>query len=479
MIIMRYYVPTSRQLKRLQSITRSPIYIYFSETLAGASSIQACGASGHFITESHHRIDTNNKLNFSLIVATWLEFMGYAIVFLAAVFAVVGRHSLSAGLAGLSISYALTVRNPQLVTVYDGAQAPWHVDTAAPLPTNWPVKGAVEFDKVEARYRSSLPLVLNRVTFSILPGEKLLLWPQVGVVGRTGAGKSSLTLALFRLLEPAGGVIRVDGMDISSLGLHDLRSRLAILPQNPMLFTGSLRLNLDPLGEYSDSELLQCLEESHLGSFSLDHLVAEGGENLRFCLDVVTAEARDNWCVWRGRYCGVTTAVSWSWTRPQLPLTLRLTPWCRRPYVGSLPGLRSLLWPTVSTLYYSVTVHVIQAMIIMVSSQRYYVPTSRQLKRLQSITRSPIYIYFSETLAGASSIQACGASGHFITESHHRIDTNNKLNFSLIVATWLEFMGYAIVFLAAVFAVVGRHSLSAGLAGLSISYALTILRAEM
>lgn len=123
-------------------------------------------------------------------------------------------------------------------------------------------------------------MVLKKITLEVKPTEK------VGIVGRTGAGKSSLTLALFRLIEPIDGTIFIDNVDIRKLGLYDLRSRLTIIPQDPALFTGTLRMNLDPFNQYSDSELWRALESAHLKTFvdslekGLEYSISEGGENL-------------------------------------------------------------------------------------------------------------------------------------------------------------------------------------------------------
>lgn len=139
-------------------------------------------------------------------------------------------------------------------------EAPWKNTEYTP-PNEWPRHGRVDFKNFKVRYREGLDLVLNGLTFSVLGGEK------IGIVGRTGAGKSSLTLALFRIIEAAQGKILIDDIDISKLGLHDLRSRLTIIPQDPVLFSGTLRMNLDPFDCHSDEEIWKALEHAHLKSF--------------------------------------------------------------------------------------------------------------------------------------------------------------------------------------------------------------------
>ncbi|KAL6447243.1 hypothetical protein ACFW04_001485 [Cataglyphis niger] len=158
-------------------------------------------------------------------------------------------------------------------------EAPWKNTEYTP-PKEWPTNGRVDFKDFKVRYREGLDLVLNGLTFSVFGGEK------IGIVGRTGAGKSSMTLALFRIIEAAHGKILIDGIDISKMGLHDLRSRLTIIPQDPVLFSGTLRMNLDPFDCYADEEIWRALEHAHLKSFinnlpnALLHEVTEGGENL-------------------------------------------------------------------------------------------------------------------------------------------------------------------------------------------------------
>ncbi|XP_028669919.1 multidrug resistance-associated protein 1 isoform X2 [Erpetoichthys calabaricus] len=302
--VQRFYVATSRQLKRLESVSRSPVYSHFNETLLGTSVIRAFQEQSRFISESDSRVDYNQKAYYPGIVANrWLavrlEFVGNCIVLFAALFAVLARNSLSAGLVGLSISYALQITaslnwlvrmssemETNIVAVErvkeyadTEKEAQWKSKETT-LPPTWPTSGRIEFRQYGLRYREDLDFALRDISVVIEGGEK------VGIVGRTGAGKSSLTLGLFRIIEPAQGAILVDGTDIASLGLHDLRSRITIIPQEPVLFSGTLRMNLDPFNAYSDEEIWNALELAHLKSFvsglkdKLGHECSEGGENL-------------------------------------------------------------------------------------------------------------------------------------------------------------------------------------------------------
>ena len=145
---------------------------------------------------------------------------------------------------------------------------------------DWPRNGEIDFVNYSSRYRADKSLVLKSLNFKVNGSEK------VGVVGRTGAGKSSMTLALFRILESAGGSILIDGLDISQIGLHDLKSRISIIPQDAVLFTGTIRFNLDPFNKHSDHEIYTALEHAHLKAFvdglkeGIHHEIAEGGSNL-------------------------------------------------------------------------------------------------------------------------------------------------------------------------------------------------------
>uniref|UniRef100_A0A8C3WJS4 ABC-type glutathione-S-conjugate transporter n=1 Tax=Catagonus wagneri TaxID=51154 RepID=A0A8C3WJS4_9CETA len=302
--VQRVYVATSRQLKRLESVSRSPIYSHFSETVNGSSVIRAYGRIQDFEATNNAKVDTNQKSCYPYIASNrWLgiqvEFVGNCVVLFAALFAVTGRDSLSPGLVGLSVSYSLQVTlalNWMIRMVSDlesnivavervkeysktETEAPWVVEGSRP-PAGWPPQGEVEFRNYSVRYRPGLELVLKNLSLRVRGGEK------VGIVGRTGAGKSSLTLCLFRILEAAEGEIRIDGLNVADIGLHDLRSQLTIIPQEPILFSGTLRMNLDPFGAYSEEDMWRALELSHLHSFvssqpaGLDFQCSEGGENL-------------------------------------------------------------------------------------------------------------------------------------------------------------------------------------------------------
>ncbi|XP_025906528.1 canalicular multispecific organic anion transporter 1 [Nothoprocta perdicaria] len=301
--VLRFYVSTSRQLRRLDSVTRSPIYSHFGETVSGLSVIRAYGHQERFLQHNENTVDTNQKSVYSWIVSNrWLavrlELVGSLVVFFSALLAVISKGTLEGGIVGLSISSALNVtqtlnwlvrmsseletnivaveRIHEYTTVKN--EAPWVTEKRP--PRGWPSKGEIQFIDYKVRYRPELELVLQGITCDIRSTEK------VGVVGRTGAGKSSLTNCLFRVLEAAGGKIVIDGLDISTIGLHDLRQNLTIIPQDPVLFSGTLRMNLDPFDQYSDEEVWKALELAHLKTYvqelpeKLLHRVSEGGENL-------------------------------------------------------------------------------------------------------------------------------------------------------------------------------------------------------
>ena len=280
--IQRYYLRTSRELKRLDSISRSPIYAHFQESLGGITTIRAYRQQSRFALENEWRVDANLRAYFPSVhanrwLAVRLEFIGSFIILAAASFAVISvatGSGLSAGLIGLAMSYALQITTSlnwivrQTVEVETNIVSVERVLEYARLPSeapdiiskhrpkiSWPAHGAVEFNKYSARYRPGLDLVLKDISIHIKSHEK------IGVVGRTGAGKSSLTLALFRIIEPDAGNISIDDLNTSTIGLLDLRGRLAIIPQDAALFEGTIRDNLDPGHIHDDTELWSVLGE--------------------------------------------------------------------------------------------------------------------------------------------------------------------------------------------------------------------------
>ncbi|RUS92073.1 hypothetical protein EGW08_000097 [Elysia chlorotica] len=281
--IQHYYRHTSRELKRLSSVTLSPIYAHFSETVMGLSTIKAMRHSERFCKQNQEFLDVNQRAQYATqLSARWLDFrlsmLGVAMVACISFIAVI-QHQLStvdAGLVGLAISYSLSVTNllSGVVMYFTETEKEFvslercqHYISETPSerwegslfpPSYWPAEGVIEFDNVYLQYREALTYALNGISFKTRPGEK------VGVVGRTGAGKSSLFLSLFRLVEVAEGRILVDDVDIRHLDLTDIRSKFAIIPQDPFLFSGTARLNLDPTSVHSDAELWSVLDRCHM-----------------------------------------------------------------------------------------------------------------------------------------------------------------------------------------------------------------------
>ncbi|KXN89408.1 Metal resistance protein YCF1 [Leucoagaricus sp. SymC.cos] len=304
--VMKYYLATSRELKRLDAVSRSPIFAWFSESLAGLSTIRAFNQQGIFIQSNQHRIDRNQicylpSISVNRWLAVRLEFVGALIIVTVTLLAMIAlvTSGVDAGLVGLVLSYALNTTSSlnwlvrsaseveqNIVSVERilhqtsiEAEAPHELPDSKPVQ-DWPSEGAVEFHHYSTRYRPGLDLVLKDVDISVKPSEK------IGVCGRTGAGKSSLLLALFRIIEPASGTIIIDSVDITQIGLHDLRSSISIVPQTPDLFEGTLRDNIDPLNAYTDHEIWVALEQAHLKEYvetlpeQLDSPVREGGSSL-------------------------------------------------------------------------------------------------------------------------------------------------------------------------------------------------------
>ncbi|KAL2068191.1 hypothetical protein VTL71DRAFT_16289 [Oculimacula yallundae] len=284
----KFYLRSSRDLKRIESVQRSPLFQQFGETLSGITTIRAYGDERRFIRDNMTRINTHSRPFIYLWAANrWLAFridaVGDLVAFFAGAFVVMSIGKIDAGSAGLSLSYAISFTDNVLwlVRLYamneqnmnsverikeylDVEQEAEAVIEKTRPAANWPSQGSVEFIGYTTRYRSDLEPVLRRVTFKINPLEK------VGIVGRTGAGKSSIALALFRGLEAEEGKILIDGVDIGLIGLQDLRESITIVPQDPTLFTGTIRSNLDPFDLFTDEDIFTALRRVQLigASFS-------------------------------------------------------------------------------------------------------------------------------------------------------------------------------------------------------------------
>ncbi|PPD83841.1 hypothetical protein GOBAR_DD19227 [Gossypium barbadense] len=275
---------TSRELRRLDSVSRSPIYASFTETLDGSSTIRAFNSEDYFLARFTELVAQYQRTSYSeLIASLWLslrlQLLAASIISFIAVMAIIGSHGSlpisfgTPGLVGLALSYAapivsllgsfltsFTETEKEMVSMERALQ---YIDVPQEelrqyLNSSWPFQGVVEFQNVTMKYIPSLPAALNDITFTIAGGT------QVGIVGRTGAGKSSVLNSLFRLTPICGGRILVDGLNIVDIPVRDLRARLAVVPQSPFLFQASLRDNLDPLRMSNDAKIWDVLEKCHV-----------------------------------------------------------------------------------------------------------------------------------------------------------------------------------------------------------------------
>ncbi|XP_056287089.1 ATP-binding cassette sub-family C member 4-like isoform X2 [Pseudoliparis swirei] len=299
--LRRYFLQTSRNIKRLEATTRSPVFSHLSSSLQGLWTIRAFGAEARFqkAFDAHQDLHSGAWFLF-LTTSRWfairLDGMCSIFVTITTFGCLLLRDQLDAGAVGLALTYAVTLMgmfqwgvrqsaevenmmtSVERVVEYTEleSEAPW--ETQKRPPPDWPNKGLVTFDRVSFSYSSEGPLVLKDITAMFRPKEK------VGIVGRTGAGKSSLVSALFRLAEPQGKIY-IDGVLTSEIGLHDLRQKMTIIPQDPVLFTGTMRKNLDPFGQHCDEDLWKALEEVQLKSAleelpgKLETVLAEWGSN--------------------------------------------------------------------------------------------------------------------------------------------------------------------------------------------------------
>ncbi|KAK5109732.1 hypothetical protein LTR62_006572 [Meristemomyces frigidus] len=302
-----YYRASAREIKRHEAVLRSAVFSRFGEAVTGVSTIRAYGLQKQFAKSVNDAIDDMDGAYFLTFgnqrwLSTRLDAIGNLLVFAVGILVVTAGGKINASTGGLVLSYILTIVQMIQFTVRQLAEVEnnmnsterihyygQHLEEEAPLHLgnvreSWPEKGEITFDNVEMRYRAGLPLVLKGLTMKVKGGER------IGVVGRTGAGKSSIMSAVFRLVELSGGSISIDGVNIAKVGLHDLRSRLAIIPQDPTLFRGTIRSNLDPFHEHGDLELWNALRQADLvgadqelsdesGRIHLDTVVEDEGLN--------------------------------------------------------------------------------------------------------------------------------------------------------------------------------------------------------
>ncbi|KAL5504423.1 hypothetical protein ACEPAH_8498 [Sanghuangporus vaninii] len=280
-----FYRASAREMKRLDSLLRSLLYSHFSESLTGLPTIRSYGETDRFLKDNRYYVDLEDRALFLTItnqrwMAIRLDFMGGLLVFFVAIFAVTGVSGINPAQIGLVLTYTTQLtqlcgmvtrqyaemenymNSVERVVHYSRGdlipQEPPHEIEGKKLDSSWPQRGAISFDKVTMSYRPGLPNVLKGITLDVKGGEK------IGVVGRTGAGKSSLMLALFRIVELNSGKITIDDVDISQVGLKDLRTKISIIPQDPLLFSGTIRSNLDPFGLYDDARLWDALRRAYL-----------------------------------------------------------------------------------------------------------------------------------------------------------------------------------------------------------------------
>ncbi|PVU98898.1 hypothetical protein BB559_001183 [Furculomyces boomerangus] len=304
--LRQLYMKTSRQVKKIESVSRSPVYSILSETLDGLITIRAFALENKFLGQFIDAQNANSRAFFAFIgAARWLAFrldIVNSILITSTSFSLIAiRGSISPSLVALSMSYILTLvglvqwcirqsieveitfisveRNIEYSNLKP-EESPKIEQSVDLVPTSWPDSGKVEIYNLNLKYPFCQEPVLKNISISINPGEK------IGIVGRTGAGKSSLVSSLFRLVEPyPNGCIHIDGINISTIQLKRLRSSISMIPQQPFLFEGCLRFNLDPLDEYTDEMIWIALEATSLKAKvedmpeKLDSLVVENGKN--------------------------------------------------------------------------------------------------------------------------------------------------------------------------------------------------------
>ncbi|XP_037494595.1 ABC transporter C family member 3 isoform X2 [Jatropha curcas] len=299
----QYYLPSARELSRLIGVCEAPVIQHFAETISGSTTIRSFGQQSRFQEMNMTLTDAYFRPDFHSAGATeWLCFrldMFSSLTFAFSLFFLISfPKGIDPAIAGLAVTYGLNLNMLQAMVIWNicslenemisverilqymsiPSEPPLVVDENRPDPS-WPSHGEVDIDNLQVRYAPHMPLVLQGLTCTFPGGKK------TGIVGRTGSGKSTLIQTIFRIVEPAAGQIVIDGINISLIGLHDLRSRISIIPQDPTMFEGTVRSNLDPLEEYTDDQIWEALDKCQLGDEvrkkeeKLDSTVTENGEN--------------------------------------------------------------------------------------------------------------------------------------------------------------------------------------------------------
>ncbi|GAB2245993.1 hypothetical protein Droror1_Dr00001486 [Drosera rotundifolia] len=301
-----HYIPAARELSRLCGVCKAPIIQHFSETISGAATIRSFDQQSRFQEMNAKLVDGYSRPKFHIGAAMeWLCVRLDMLSSITFIFSLIFLVSIPVGvidpaIAGLAVTYGLNLNTLQAWVIWSLCmmenkiisverilqyceipnEPPLVIEDKRPDASSpWPSHGEIDIQDLQVRYAPHMPLVLQGITCTFHGGKK------TGIVGRTGSGKSTLIQTLFRIVEPAAGRIVIDGIDICTIGLHDLRSRLSIIPQEPTMFEGTVRSNLDPLEEYSDEQIWEALDKCQLGDEvrkkegKLDSTVTENGEN--------------------------------------------------------------------------------------------------------------------------------------------------------------------------------------------------------
>eukprot|EP00172_Hildenbrandia_rubra_P001929 Plantae.Rhodophyta-Hildenbrandia_rubra.ctg2564.p1 GENE.Plantae.Rhodophyta-Hildenbrandia_rubra.ctg2564~~Plantae.Rhodophyta-Hildenbrandia_rubra.ctg2564.p1 ORF type:complete len:1432 (+),score=206.38 Plantae.Rhodophyta-Hildenbrandia_rubra.ctg2564:367-4662(+) len=315
--LQHWYILSSRELKRLDGVSKSPAYALYTETMTGLLTVRAYAAQNKFQTIFQNRIDDNQRAYWQFTcagrwIAVRLDVLSGCVVLATSIIIVSISSKLNPGLAGVALTQSLMMtglfqwgvrQKTECENFFTSVERICAMTAEAPteapaiIPENrpdlsWPSGGVVEFNEVVLRYRPPLDPALKKLSFKTKPHER------IGICGRTGAGKSSIFVALFRMIELSEGYILIDGIDISKIGLRDLRTALAIVPQEPVLFNGTIRMNIDPLGSHSDAKLWEALDRVHMrqsvNRTSENRNDGKNSRNLGHGLDLVVSDGGSN-----------------------------------------------------------------------------------------------------------------------------------------------------------------------------------------